>query len=69
MRSSASGRTWMFCKYDGRDGFAKLTVLEHLRTVVQLARWAERRHVDLARWDDSILAGFRRHSPAPTGET
>lgn len=42
-------------------GFAPLTIIEHLRTVVQLAQWADLRGTDLARWDDSILAGFRRH--------
>jgi integrase/recombinase XerD len=42
-------------------GFAALTIVEHVRTVIQLARWADRRGVDLARWDDSLLAGFRRH--------
>jgi len=44
-----------------RDGFAALTIIEHLRTAVQLARWAERRRIDLARWGDSMLAGFGRH--------
>lgn len=44
-----------------RAGFGALTIIEHLRTVVQLARWADRRGIDLARWDDSLLAGFRRH--------
>jgi integrase/recombinase XerD len=44
-----------------REGFAALTIVEHLRTCVQLARWAERRGIDLARWDECILSGFRRH--------
>ena len=42
-------------------GFKSLTIVEHLRTVVQFATWAERRGVDLACWDESILAGFRQH--------
>jgi site-specific recombinase XerD len=41
-------------------GFKSLTIIEHLRTVVQLATWAERRGVDLACWDENILAGFRQ---------
>lgn len=44
-----------------RNGFAALTIIEHLRTAVQLAQWAERRRIDLARWDDCVLAGFGRH--------
>jgi len=42
-------------------GFAPLTVIEHLRTVVQLARWAERRGVDVGHWDEALVASFRRH--------
>lgn len=44
-----------------RAGFTRLTISEHLRTVVQFARWAERRGVDLGRWDESLVAGFRGH--------
>lgn len=44
-----------------RAGFEALTIVEHLRTVVQIARWAERRGIKLAHWDDSLLAGFNRH--------
>jgi len=45
-----------------REGFQALTIAEHLRTVVQLARWAERRgDVDLADWDERTVAGFRQH--------
>jgi len=42
-------------------GFAALTIIEHVRTVSQLGEWAKRRGIDLPRWDDSMLAGFRRH--------
>jgi integrase/recombinase XerD len=42
-------------------GFAALTISEHLRTVVQLATWAERRSLDPACWDESLFTGFRRH--------
>jgi integrase/recombinase XerD len=44
-----------------RDGFADLTIIEHVRTVVQLARWADRRGIDLSQWDDNLLEGFQRH--------
>lgn len=44
-----------------REGFQALTIAEHLRTVVQLARWAERRGVDLADWDERTVAGFGQH--------
>jgi hypothetical protein len=43
------------------DGFAASTVAAHVRTVAQLGRWAQRRGIALARWDDCILEGFRRH--------
>jgi integrase/recombinase XerD len=44
-----------------RAGFKALTIIEHLRTVEQLARWTERRGIELAHWDDGLVAGFRRH--------
>ncbi|MBC7173567.1 MAG: hypothetical protein H5U40_14095 [Polyangiaceae bacterium] len=43
------------------EGFAALTIAERLRTTVQLARWAERRNVDLTRWDESVIASFRQY--------
>jgi site-specific recombinase XerD len=42
-------------------GFDRVTIVEHLRAVVQFARWAESHGTELARWDGAILAGFRRH--------
>lgn len=42
-------------------GFAALTICEHLRTAAQLGRWAQRRGIALARWDEDMLEGFRRH--------
>jgi hypothetical protein len=42
-------------------GFAPLNITEHLRSIVQLARWAERRSIDLAQWDEGLLVGFRQH--------
>ncbi len=44
-----------------RAGFQALTIVEHLRTIAQFARWADRRGSVLTHWDDSLLAGFRRH--------
>jgi len=44
-----------------REGFATLTISDHLRSVVQFATWAERRGVNVAYWEESLLAGFRRH--------
>jgi len=44
-----------------RSGFAALTIVEHLRTVAQFARWAERRGIELDGWHEDILTGFRRH--------
>jgi integrase/recombinase XerD len=42
-------------------GFATLTICEHLRTAAQLGRWAQRHRLELARWNDDMLKGFRRH--------
>jgi len=42
-------------------GYRSLTICEHLRTVVEFARWAQRRRIELARWDEAMLAPFRRH--------
>jgi integrase/recombinase XerD len=42
-------------------GFKTSTIVEHLHSAVQLARWAKRRHIRLALWDESILTGFRRY--------
>jgi integrase/recombinase XerD len=42
-------------------GYGALTIREHLRSVVQLAWWAQRRKIALASWDDGILKGFRKH--------
>ena len=44
-----------------RAGFAPLSIKEHLRTAVQLARWAERRKVELSEWDDGLLPHFGKH--------
>ena len=44
-----------------RAGFKALTIVEHLRSAVRLARWAQCRHIGLALWDDKILTGFARH--------
>ena len=43
------------------EGFAFLTIQEYLRAVAHFARWADRRKIDLASWDDDTLACFRRH--------
>ncbi len=44
-----------------KDGFVALTIREHVRSVVHLARWMESRDIDLARWDDGMLPSFRRY--------
>jgi len=42
-------------------GYGAPTIKEHLRTVVQFARWTRRRGIPLANWDESVVADFRRH--------
>ena len=43
------------------QGFAQLTITDHLRSCVQLGRWTEDRGLDLTQWNETILTGFRKH--------
>jgi integrase/recombinase XerD len=62
MRSSCAGPYLdSFASALADAGYSPHTIRAYIRAAVHLGGWADRRGIELASWNDDILARFRRH--------